>query len=113
MQRRIATFTLALGLALMLASSAAVAQYKLTNLVSNQTGQAKHDDPLLVNGWGLARSPGSPFWVNDNGTGWSTIYTGGGVKQGLEVSVPSANGSGTGQPTGIVFNGSADFAVGG
>jgi uncharacterized protein (TIGR03118 family) len=113
MQRRIATFTLALGLALMFASSAAVAQYKLTNLVSNQTGQAKHDDPLLVNGWGLARSPGSPFWVNDNGTGWSTIYTGGGVKQGLEVSVPSANGSGTGQPTGIVFNGSAEFAVGG
>ncbi|MGP0020732.1 MAG: TIGR03118 family protein [Candidatus Sulfotelmatobacter sp.] len=113
MQRRTATFALTLGLALMFASSAAIAQYKITNLVSNQTGQAKHDDPLLVNAWGLARSAGSPFWISDNGTGWSTIYTGAGVKQGLEVSIPSANGKGTGQPTGIVFNGSGEFAVGG
>lgn len=113
MLRRTATFAFALGLALMFASSAALAQYQLTNLVSNQVGQAKHDDPLLVNAWGLARSPGSPFWISDNGSGWSTLYTGAGIKQGLEVSIPSASGSGTGQPTGIVFNGNGGFAVGG
>jgi len=106
MQRRTATFAVGLGLALMFATSAAVAQYKITNLVSNQTGQARHDDPLLVNAWGLARSPGSPFWVSDNGSGWSTLYTGAGIEQGLKVTVPSANGKGPGQPTGIVFNGS-------
>jgi uncharacterized protein (TIGR03118 family) len=106
MQRRIATFALALGLALMFASSAAEAQYQLTNLVSNQVGQASHTDPLLVNAWGLTYFPTGPFWVSDNGSGWSTLYTSTGVKEGLEVSIPAASGKGPGQPTGIVFNGS-------
>lgn len=97
--------------ALMLASSAAFAQYQVTNLVSNQVKQARHTDPLLVNAWGLAYGPGGPFWVSDNGSGWSTIYTGAGLKQGLEVVVPSASGSGPGSPTGIVFNGSQEFQV--
>lgn len=111
MQRRIFSFTVALGLALVFMSSAAVAQYQLTNLVSNQVGQAKHDDPLLVNAWGLAYGPGGPFWISDEGTGWSTIYTGQGLKQGLEVVIPSASGSGPGSPTGIVFNGNGAFNV--
>lgn len=100
-----------LGVTLMFASSAALAQYTLTNLVSNQAGQAKHDDPLLVNAWGLAYGPGGPFWISDEGTGWSTLYTGTGTKEGLEVVVPSANGKGTGSPTGIVVNGSSEFNV--
>jgi len=108
---RTITLTLTFGLALIFASSAAVAQYQLTNLVSNQVGQAKHTDPLLVNAWGLAYGPGGPFWISDNGSGWSTLYTGGGLKQGLEVVIPSASGSGPGSPTGIVFNGSQDFQV--
>lgn len=111
MQRRISTLTLALGLALVIGSSAAEAQYQLTNLVSNQVGGATHTDPLLVNGWGLAYGLGGPFWVSDNGTGWSTIYTGAGVKEGFEVTVPAASGSGPGSPTGIVHNGSKDFQV--
>jgi uncharacterized protein (TIGR03118 family) len=111
MRRRISTLSVALGLVLALTSSAAMAQYKLTNLVSNQKGQANHTDPLLVNAWGLTYAPGSPFWISDEGTGWSTLYDEGGVKQGLEVTIPSASGSGPGSPTGIVFNGSQDFQV--
>jgi uncharacterized protein (TIGR03118 family) len=111
MQRPMTALTVALGLALVLVSSAAMAQYQLTNLVSNQVGQAKHVDPLLVNGWGLAYGPGGPFWVSDEGSGWSTLYTSTGAKEKLEVSVPSANGAGPGSPTGIVFNGSNDFQV--
>lgn len=111
MQRRFVGLTIALGIALMLTTSAALAQYKLTNLVSNQAGQAAHTDPLLVNAWGLTYGPGSPFWISDNGSGWSTLYTATGVKEGLEVTVPPANGKGTGSPTGIVFNGSQDFQV--
>ncbi len=111
MQRRVTVLSLAVGLALMFVSSAAVAQYKLTNLVSNQAGKAKHKDPLLVNAWGLTYAPGGPFWVSDNGTGWSTLYNDAGVNQGLEVVVPSASGSGVGSPTGVVFNGSQDFQV--
>src|SRR5258706_6218267 len=111
MQRRMIMLTVALGLALIFVSSAAVAQYQLTNLVSNQVGQARHTDPLLVNAWGLAYGPGGPFWISDAGTGWSTIYTGAGVKQGLEVLIPSASGQGPGSPTGIVYNGSQEFQV--
>jgi uncharacterized protein (TIGR03118 family) len=111
MQRRKSTFTICLGLAVMLVSSAALAQYQLVNLVSNQVGKARHTDPLMVNAWGLVRTPGSPFWISDNGSGWSTLYNGQGVKQGLQVAVPSETGAGPGSPTGIVFNGSSDFQV--
>jgi uncharacterized protein (TIGR03118 family) len=110
MQRRKIWFTLSLGLAVLLVSGTALAQYQLTNLASNQIGWAKHIDPLQVNGWGLARSSGGPFWVSDQGSGWSTIYNGQGVKQGLEVLIPAA-GAGPGQPTGIVFNGTGEFPV--
>jgi uncharacterized protein (TIGR03118 family) len=99
------------ALLLMLVSSMAAAQYKLTHLVSNQAGMAAHTDPLLVNAWGLVYGPGGPFWISDNGSGWSTLYTASGVKEGLEVQVPTAGSDGPGSPTGIVFNGSKDFQV--
>jgi uncharacterized protein (TIGR03118 family) len=111
MQRRKIAFTICLGLAVMLVSSAALAQYQLTNLVSNQFGTARHTDPLSVNAWGLAYGPGGPIWVSDAGSGWSTIYDGQGVAKSLRVLVPSATGAGPGSPTGIVFNGSPDFQV--
>ncbi len=111
MQRRKIAFTLCLGLAVVLVSSAALAQYQLKNLDSNQAKTAKYMDPLQVNGWGLAYAPGHPFWVSDQGSGWSTLYNGQGVKQGLVVLIPSAAGAGPGQPTGIVFNGSSDFQI--
>jgi len=113
--------TALLGLGLMLGSSVAWAQYQLTNLDSNQLGWARRTDPLQVNGWGLARSAGSPWWVSDQGSGWSTLYDGKGNIEGLKVLIPTAgNGpesptgvNGPGQPTGIVFNGSPEFQVGG
>jgi len=111
MQRHKIAFTICLGLAVLFVSSAAMAQYQLTNLVSNQVGNARHTDPLLVNGWGLARSAGGPFWISDEGSGWSTLYTGTGAAKSLQVVIPSESGAGPGSPTGIVFNGSSDFQV--
>jgi uncharacterized protein (TIGR03118 family) len=111
MQLRTIALTFCLGLVSLLVSTTAVAQYKLTNLISNQVGQARHTDPLSVNAWGLVYAPGSPFWVSDEGSGWSTLYNAAGVKQGLEVEIPSANGAGTGSPTGIVWNGTSEFQV--
>jgi uncharacterized protein (TIGR03118 family) len=120
MQRRMITLTLAVGFALVFASSAALAQYQLTNLSSNQVKQAHHDDPLLVNAWGLVHAHGSPWWVSDNKSGWSTLYDNQGnqVEQ-LKVLIPTAgNGpdapkglNGPGSPTGIVWNGSTEFQV--
>jgi uncharacterized protein (TIGR03118 family) len=111
MQRRTFAIAICLGLTLMFGSSVALAQYQLTNLVSNQVGTAKHTDPLVVNAWGLVHPPTGPFWISDNGSGWSTLYTGAGVKQPLEVLIPSTGDDAPGSPTGIVFNGSQEFQV--
>ncbi len=87
----------------------AAAQYAITNLVSNQTGQAKHVDPDLVNAWGLSYSPSGPIWISDEGTGLSTFYDNKGNKAGT-VTIPGASG-GTGSPTGQVYNSTQDFKI--
>jgi uncharacterized protein (TIGR03118 family) len=111
-----------LGLVLVTVSAPAQAQYRLTNLVSNQVGQAPTIDPLLANAWGLARgtNPPTAWWISDNDTGWSTLYDAKGDIVPLKVLIPTAGngpasptgGNGPGTPTGIVFNGSStDFQV--
>jgi len=111
MQRRTIAFTACLGLLVLFASSAALAQYHLTNLASNQVGKSKNPDALLANAWGLTYGPGSPFWISDEASGWSTLYDGTGVAKGLKVEIPTASGGGVGSPTGIVHNGSKEFQV--
>jgi uncharacterized protein (TIGR03118 family) len=107
MQRCRIGYTICLGLALILFSNAALAQYQLTNLDSNQVKAAKHTDPLIVNAWGLVHAPGSAWWVSDNGSGWSTLYDGAGVEvQKLKVLVPTGGVNGPGSPTGIVWSAS-------
>jgi hypothetical protein len=56
MQRRTIALTSSLGLVLLVVCSTAMAQYQLTNLVSNQVGVATHTDPLIVNAWGMVRN---------------------------------------------------------
>ena len=112
MRYRSTALSVFLGLTLMFFSSAALAQYKLVNLVSNQIGKAVHDDPLIVNAWGLVHGPGTPWWVADNNSGWSTLYDNTGTQnQTLKVLIPTGGGNGPGSPTGVVFNGSGDFVV--
>jgi len=101
-----------LGLALIFVSTFTVAQsYHSVALVSDLSGKAKHTDALLKNAWGLAYSPGSYIWVSDEATGWSTLYDGMGNPQSLQVVIPSANGTGQGTPTGMVYNGSSEFKI--
>ena len=85
--------------------------YKQTNLVSNIPGMATVTDPNLVNPWGMSRSSGSPWWFPTMEPGLSTLYTGTGVPAALVVTVPAADGSSTGTPTGQVFNGTSDFQL--
>ena len=70
--------------------AADVNNYRVTILVSNEPGEAPVIDSKLVNGWGIATAGSSPWWVSDNGTDWSTVYNGAGVKQSREVVVPGA-----------------------
>jgi uncharacterized protein (TIGR03118 family) len=75
------------------------------NLVSDLPHTAYITDPDLVNPWGIAFSPTSPFWISDNGTGLATLYTGTPTKLGLTVTVPPPMGqTGPAAPTGQVFN---------
>ena len=88
-------------------------QYQLTDLVSNVGGGAAVTDPNLVNPWGVSRSSGGPWWVSDNGTGLSTLYSGVGAVQGLVVTIPPADPAvnKTGSPTGTIFNGTPNFTL--
>src|SRR5215469_8639910 len=100
-----AIFIIVLAIATVaLFSTNALAQYKETVLVSNQSGVAPVTDPNLVNGWGLTRAPASPFWVSDNVTGKSTLYRANGAIVPLVVTIPHAPGNSRGTPTGTVFN---------
>jgi uncharacterized protein (TIGR03118 family) len=86
------------------------------NLVSDLPGHAERLDPNLVNPWGIALSATSPFWIADNGTGVSTLYTADGkafpAASPLVVTVPPPmGGTPPAAPTGIAFNGSTNFAV--
>src|SRR6266699_2286356 len=78
------------------ADTLAANRYQVTNLVSDVPGAAAHLDPNLVNAWGLTAGPSTPWWVSDNGTNQSTLYTADGTPQTRVVSVP-------GGPTGAVF----------
>jgi uncharacterized protein (TIGR03118 family) len=86
--------------------------YVQNNLVSDLPGVALLQDTNLVNAWGMSFSPGTPFWISDNGTGKATLYTvtndASGqevvVKNPLEVTIP-----GEGNPTGQVFNNTTGF----
>ncbi len=82
--------------------------YAVDKLVSDQAGVAAHQDSSLVNPWGIAFNPNGFVWVANNGTGTSTLYDGNGVKNPLTVNVPLGGG---GNPTGIVFSSSNNFAV--
>ena len=64
-------------------------KYAVTPLVSDIPGDAAVLDPVLQNAWGVAFTPGgSPFWVNDNATGCSTLYGGDGAIVPLQVAIP-------------------------
>src|ERR1700719_4791146 len=109
-------FTASAVLALITGAVCFGQHYTQTNLVSNESGVAPVTDPQLINPWGISRGSGSPWWVSDERTGFSTLYNGAGAKQSLIVTIPAADPNNkktpTGTPTGTIFNGSqTDFLL--
>jgi uncharacterized protein (TIGR03118 family) len=99
----------ALVLPFVVASPAVAAggRYAVHALTSDRAGAADNQDPNLVNAWGLAAGPTSPWWVADNGSNLSTLSDGTGKPLPLVVRVAGA-------PTGTVFNGTPNaFPVNG
>ncbi len=87
--------------------------FEQVNLVADVAEfNAARIDPNLINAWGIAFSSGGIAWVTAQGGGVSVVYnqTGGEVRP--PVAIPSPGGPTGGNPTGIVFSGSAtDFLL--
>jgi len=83
------------------AGTASANSYTVHTLVSD-TGTP--GDSNLVNGWGLAAGPTTPWWVSSNGKDVSTLYDASGAVIPLVVAVG-------GGPSGLVFNGSNSFPI--
>ncbi|HEY6263186.1 MAG TPA: TIGR03118 family protein [Candidatus Acidoferrum sp.] len=125
-------FLPAFALSLFLLPSLTPAQhYAQKNLVSdlpqphNPDGSKVLVDPNLKNPWGLTRSSGSPWWISNNNSGTSSLFSGTGTPiniftesggaAGNFVVVPPPGFAPAGTqsaPTGVVFNGSpTDFLL--
>jgi uncharacterized protein (TIGR03118 family) len=117
MPARLATMIIAIAMLLPMPLQGAAAAgssgsfYKETSLVSDIPGVAAFTDPNLVNPWGISYAPGGPFWVSDNRTGLSTVYESNGQPTSTVVTIPTASGTGTGSPTGTVYNNTTGFVV--
>jgi uncharacterized protein (TIGR03118 family) len=103
------------GLVLLAATPVtARADFVQTNLVSDVPGLAQITDPNLVNPWGVSFGATSPFWVSNQVTGTSTLYTvtaaGTVTQNALIVTIPQA-ATPPGGPTGQVSNNTTGFLV--
>jgi uncharacterized protein (TIGR03118 family) len=102
------------GAALVLGAAVSAAPpggtFTVTPLVSDVPGVAPVTDGNLVNAWGLARGPTSPWWVADNETSVTTVYD----ASGTLITIGGNAFQGVpGNPTGAVFSGIAgQFQVG-
>ena len=85
--------------------------YVQTNVVSDLAG-AGATDPTLQNAWGLAINPAQGIiWIASNHGGVADIYDETGKTLLAPVPIPSPGAPTGGSPTGVVFNGTADFMV--
>jgi len=94
----------ALAVVVVVLTTAAAASGARVDRFTKQALVTHRADSHLVNAWGLAASAEGPWWVANEGTSTSTLYSGDGKKQALTVAVP-------GGPTGVVFNGGDGFVV--
>ena len=116
MKKSLLRFIVSTALSLIAGVACFGQHYNQTNLVSNTSGVAPVTDPQLINPWGISRGSGSPWWISDNATGFSTLYNGAGTKQSLIVTIPPSDPNNkntpTGTPTGTIANSSqTDFLL--
>src|SRR6478672_8170923 len=105
-----ASATALLAVAAALAAPPSTNQYVVTPLASDVPGLAPATDANLKNTWGLARGDATPWWIANNGTASTSVYTGAGTR--VDVGGHPAQGV-PGDPTGAVFSGIAgQFQVG-
>jgi uncharacterized protein (TIGR03118 family) len=119
--KHLVTSTIAAGVLCAGAWRAEASPYVQTNLVSDISGFAILTDPELKNPWGMSKSATSPFWISNQGTNSSTLYSVTGDTIVSKVNINTPNGfvgipttaTGPQGPTGQISNGNAaSFPVG-
>jgi uncharacterized protein (TIGR03118 family) len=98
------------------AGASSVSSFKVDKLVGSKHSGGKKKDSHMINAWGLtfiAADGGSPFWINDEGTGVSELIDGKGkIFKALPfVTIPGPTAGTMGKPTGIVGNATGQFAI--
>jgi uncharacterized protein (TIGR03118 family) len=102
--------------------SASGATFADTALVSNKSevvATAATIDANLQNPWGIAVAPGLPFWISDNNSNLSSLYSGAGVQETQTITgspetgiaIPASAAGVQANPTGQIFNGTGGFLV--
>jgi uncharacterized protein (TIGR03118 family) len=93
-----------------------------TALVSNKAevvATAATIDANLQNPWGIAVAPGLPFWISDNNSNLTTLYSGAGVQETQSITgsaetgiaIPASAAGVPANPTGQIFNGTGGFLI--
>jgi len=93
-----------------------------TALVSNSSAvvaTANKIDANLQNPWGIAVAPGLPFWISDNNSNLSTLYSGIGAIEtqsitgsaNVGIAIPASAAGVPANPTGQVYNGNGGFLI--
>ena len=93
-----------------------------TALVSNKVGVVATTttiDANLQNPWGIAVAPGQPFWIADNNSNLSTLYTGTGTVEtstitgsnSVGIAIPASAAGVLANPTGQVYNATGGFLI--
>jgi uncharacterized protein (TIGR03118 family) len=76
-------------------------------------------DANLQNPWGIAVAPGLPFWISDNNSNLTTLYSGTGAVETQSitgsadtgVAIPASTAGVQANPTGQVYNGGGGFLI--
>jgi uncharacterized protein (TIGR03118 family) len=76
-------------------------------------------DANLQNPWGIAVGPGLPFWIADNHSDLSTLYSGSGQNEtstitgsnAVGIAIPASAAGVESKPTGQVYNGTGSFLI--
>src|SRR5580700_7190661 len=93
-----------------------------TALVSNSStvvATALTIDANLQNPWGIAVAPGLPFWISDNNSNLTTLYSGIGANEtqtitgspSVGIAIPASAAGVPANPTGQVYNGGGGFLI--
>jgi len=117
MRKQVWLCVAALMAAYALKPTMAFAGFMQVNLVSDNPPSnpsiAPVTDANMRNPWGMSFGPTTPFWISNQATGTSTLYTAlpGPSTIPLIVSIPTAGGGPPSGPTGQVFNSTGEFMI--